>query len=66
MHFYIITSNTIENLIQYNDDNTVNVLFGCIAKWYTSNYLLLKNIKLKSQSKKNTFELVKKNIITVS
>src|SRR3954447_16940841 len=56
----------MENLIQYNDDDTVNVPFGRVAEWYTSNHLLLKNIKLKSQSRKNTFELVKKNIITVS
>jgi site-specific DNA-adenine methylase len=64
--FYIIALNTMENLIQYNDDNTVNVPFGRVAEWYTSNHLLLKSIKLKSQSRKNTSELVKKNIITVS
>jgi site-specific DNA-adenine methylase len=63
--FYIITLNTMENLIQYNDDNTVNVPFGRVAEWYTSNHLLLKSIKLKSQSRKNTSELVKISLLLV-
>jgi len=56
----------MENLIQYNNDDTINIPFGRIAEWYISNHLLLKNIKLKCQSRKNTSELVKKYIITIS
>jgi hypothetical protein len=55
----------MENLIQYNDDDTVNVPFGRVAEWYISNHPLLKNIRLKCQSRKNTSDLVNKNIITI-
>ena len=34
----------MENLIQYNNDDTINIPFGCVAKWYISNHLLLKTL----------------------
>jgi len=55
-----------ENLIQYNDDNTVNVSFGHIAEWYILNNLLLKDICLKCQSQRRTSELIKENLISVN
>ncbi|CAB4379278.1 unnamed protein product [Rhizophagus irregularis] len=33
------------HLIQYNDDNSVNVPFGRVAEWYIFNHPLLKNIQ---------------------
>jgi hypothetical protein len=48
----------MENLIKYNDDDTVNIPFGRVAEWYISNHSLLKNIRLKCQSRKKTSELV--------
>ena len=56
----------MENFIQYNDDDTVNVPFGRAAEWYISNHSLLKNIRLKCQSRKKTSELVNENIITIN
>ena len=55
-----------ENLVQYNDDNTVNVPFGRIAEWYILNNPLLKDIRLKCQSQRRTPELVKENLIEVN
>ncbi len=55
-----------ENLIQYNDDNTVNVPFGRVAEWYILNNPLLKDIRLKCQSRRRTSELVKENLISVN
>lgn len=54
-----------ENLIQYNDDETVKVPFGRVAEWYISKHPMLKNIRLKCQSRKKTPGLIKQNIITV-
>ena len=56
---------TNETLIQYNDDETVNVPFGRVAEQYISKHPLLKNIRLKCQSRKKTPELINQNIITV-
>ena len=56
----------MENLIQYNDDDSINVPFGHAAEWYISNHSLLKNIRLKCQSRKKTSELVNENIITIN
>src|SRR2546430_794219 len=56
----------MENLVQYNDDDTVNVPFGRVAEWYISNHPLLKNIRLKYQSRKKTSELINENIIAIS
>ena len=42
-----------ENLIQYNNDNTVNVPFGRVAEWYIINHPLLKNIRLKNPTNAN-------------
>jgi hypothetical protein len=52
-----------ENLIQYNDDNSVNVPFGRVAEWYIINHPLLKNIRLKCQTRRG---LIKAGIINVS
>ncbi|PKY61806.1 hypothetical protein RhiirA4_432072 [Rhizophagus irregularis] len=52
-------------LIQYNDDNSVNVPFGRVAEWYIFNHPLLKNIRLKYQSRKRTPELIKADIIKI-
>jgi hypothetical protein len=54
------------HLIQYNDDDTVNMPFGRAAEWYISNHPLLKNIRLKCQSRKKTPELIKADIISIS
>ncbi|CAB4393997.1 unnamed protein product [Rhizophagus irregularis] len=56
----------MKNLIKYNDDDTLNMPFSHVAEWYISNYPLLKNIRLKCQSRKKTSELVNENIISVS
>jgi len=55
-----------ENLIQYNDDNTVNIPFGRVAEWYILNNPLLKDIRLKCQSRRRTSELVKENLISIN
>jgi hypothetical protein len=51
--------------IQYNEDNSVKVPFGRAAEWYISNHPLLKNRRLKSQSRLYTSELIKEGYITV-
>jgi hypothetical protein len=55
-----------ENLIKYNDDNSVNVPFGRVAEWYIINHPLLKNIRLKCQMRRETAGLIKAGIINVS
>src|SRR6185436_4010047 len=52
-----------ENQIIYNNDNTVSVPFGRAAEWYILQYPLLKNTRLKSQSRLNTPQLIKEQII---
>ena len=55
-----------EHLIQYNvEENSVNVPFGRVAEYYLKNHPLLKNIRLKCQSRKRTPELVKTGIISI-
>jgi hypothetical protein len=56
---------TYENQIKYNDDDSVNVPFGRAAEWYISNANLLKNHRLKNQSRQVTSKLVKAGILTV-
>ncbi|GBC49009.2 hypothetical protein GLOIN_2v1542684 [Rhizophagus irregularis DAOM 181602=DAOM 197198] len=56
---------TYENQIKYNDDGSVNVPFGRAAEWYISNANLLKNYRLKNQSRQVTPKLVKAGILTV-
>jgi hypothetical protein len=51
--------------IQYNEDNSVKVPFDRAAEWYISNHSLLKNRRLKSQSRLYTLELVKEGYITI-
>ena len=51
--------------IQYNEDNSVNVPFGRAAEWYIANHSLLKNRRLKSQSRWYTSEFVKEEYITL-
>ena len=51
--------------IQYNEDNSVNVPFGRAAEWYIANHSLLKNRRLKSQSRLYTSELVKEGYIII-
>ncbi|GBB89470.1 hypothetical protein RclHR1_16170002 [Rhizophagus clarus] len=51
--------------IQYNEDNSVKVPFGRVVEWYISNHSLLKNRRLKSQSRLYTSELVKEGYITI-
>ena len=64
---YINMSNSnLEHLIEYNvEENSVNVPFGRVAEYYLKNHPLLKNIRLKCQSRKRTPELVKAGIISV-
>ena len=50
-----------DDLIKYNDDETVNVPFGHVAEWYISKHLVLKNIS----KVKKTLKFIKENIITV-
>ncbi|RHZ45370.1 hypothetical protein Glove_680g85 [Diversispora epigaea] len=52
-----------ENQIIYNNDNTVSVPFGRAAEWYILQHPLLKNTRLKSQSRLNTPQLIKEQII---
>ncbi|CAB4434887.1 unnamed protein product [Rhizophagus irregularis] len=49
----------------YNEDNSVNVPFGRAAEWYIANHSLLKDRRLKSQSRLYTSELVKEGYITI-
>ncbi|GBB97117.1 hypothetical protein RclHR1_02920002 [Rhizophagus clarus] len=56
---------TYENQIKYNNDGSVNVPFGRAAEWYISNVNLLKNYRLKNQSRQVTPKLVKAGILTV-
>ncbi|CAG8776721.1 13245_t:CDS:1, partial [Rhizophagus irregularis] len=56
---------TYENQIKYNDDGSVNVPFDRAAEWYISNANLLKNHRLKNQSRQITPKLVKAGILTV-
>src|SRR6266540_3247892 len=51
--------------IQYNEDNSVKMPFGRAAEWYITNHPLLKNRRLKCQSRQYTPGLVKKGIINV-
>ncbi|GBB98656.1 hypothetical protein RclHR1_03290014 [Rhizophagus clarus] len=51
--------------IQYNEDNSVKVPFGHVAEWYISYHSLLKNRRLKSQSRLYTSELVKEGYIAI-
>ncbi|PKY55815.1 hypothetical protein RhiirA4_427794 [Rhizophagus irregularis] len=61
-----MNNSNFENFIEYNTaENSVNVPFGRTAEYYLKNHPLLKNICLKSQSRKKTPELVKEGIITI-
>ena len=65
LHF-IMNNEVFENLIQYNTaENSVNVPFGRTAEYYLKNHPLLKNIRLKSQSRKKTPELIKEGVISI-
>lgn len=54
---------TYENQIKYNDDGSVNVPFGRAAEWYLANVNILKNCRLKNQSRQITPKLVKAGMI---
>jgi hypothetical protein len=56
----------MEDFIQYNNDNSVNVPFGRVAEWYIVNHPLLKNIRLKCQTRRETSGLIKSGIINVN
>ena len=59
-------NSNFENFIQYNTaENSVNVSFGRAAEHYLKSHPLLKNIRLKSQSRKKTPELIKEGIISI-
>ncbi len=61
-----MNNNNFENFIQYNTaENSVNVPFGRVAEYYLKNHPLLRNIRLKSQSWKKTFTLIKEGIILI-
>src|SRR6266498_5459754 len=61
-----MNNNNFENFIQYNTaENSVNVPFGRVAEHYLKNHPLLKNIRLKSQSRKKTSELIREGIISI-
>ena len=61
-----MNNEVFENLIQYNTaENSVNVPFGRTAEYYLKNHPLLKNICLKSQSRKKTPELIKEGVISI-
>ena len=53
--------------IQYNENvkNSVNVPFGRVAEWYLSNHPLLKDRRLKCQSRLYTSGLVKEGIVNL-
>ena len=55
---------TYEDQIKYNNDGSVNVPFGCAAEWYLESVHILKNCRLKNQSKQTT-KLVKAEILTI-
>ena len=70
VHFLLpcimMNNSNFENFIQYNTtENSVNVAFGRPAEYYLNNHPLLKNIRLKSQSRKKTPELIKKGFISI-
>src|SRR5437868_6070800 len=54
-----------EEQIKYNSNGPVNVIFGQAAEWYITNVLILKNCRLKNQSRQATVPLVKAEILTV-
>ena len=56
---------TYDSQIKYNDDGSVDVPFGRAAEWYLTNVQILKNYRLKNQSRQVTPKLVKTGIITV-
>jgi hypothetical protein len=56
---------TYENQIKYNDDGSVNVPFGRAAEWYLANVQILKNYRLKNQSRQIVLKLSKAGILTV-
>ena len=56
---------TYENQIKYNDDGSVNVPFGRAAEWYLANVQILKNYRLKNQSRQIVPKLSKAGILTV-
>ena len=61
-----MNNNNFENFIQYNTaENSVNVPFGRVAEYYLKNHPLLRNIRLKSQSRKKTSILIKEGIILI-
>ncbi|PKK55634.1 hypothetical protein RhiirC2_722348, partial [Rhizophagus irregularis] len=55
-----------DHLIQYNDDDTVNLPFGRVAEWYITNHPLLKNIRLKCQTRRRTPELINEGFISLN
>ena len=60
---------SLEDLVQYNEDNSVNIPFGRTAEWYINNIInhpLLKNICLRCQTQRKTSELIKKGLISIS
>jgi len=56
---------TYEDQIKYNNDGSVNVPFGRAAEWYLESVHILKNCRLKNQSRQATPKLVKAGILTV-
>ena len=62
---YGINMESYENQIKYNSDGSVNVPFGRAAEWYLTNVPILKNCRLKNQSRQATSSLVKSGILTV-
>ena len=57
---------SLEDLVQYNEDNSVNIPFGRTAEWYIINHPLLKNIRLRCQTRRKTSELIKEGLISIS
>ncbi len=56
---------TYENQVKYNDDGSINVSFGRAAEWYLANIPILKNCRLKNQSRQIILKLVKDGILTI-
>ncbi|RHZ89429.1 hypothetical protein Glove_14g63 [Diversispora epigaea] len=54
---------TFESQIIYNSDNTVSIPFGRVAEWYLLKHPLLKDTRLKSQSRLKIPRLIKEEII---
>lgn len=52
-----------ENQIIYNNDNTVSIPFGRAAEWYIVNHPLLRNARLKSQSRLYVNTLIREGFI---